>query len=50
MTDVLGLDRARARAWTLGRLLQNSLWDVEDGRPAEPRRLEIARRLRDYPS
>ncbi|WP_406349162.1 aminoglycoside phosphotransferase family protein [Streptomyces sp. NBC_01597] len=50
MTDVLGLDRARARAWTLGRLLQNTLWDVEDGRPAEPRRLEIARRLRDYPS
>ncbi|WP_405624534.1 aminoglycoside phosphotransferase family protein [Streptomyces sp. NBC_01396] len=47
MTDVLGLDRARARAWTLGRLLQNTLWDVEDGRPAEPRRLEIARRLRD---
>ncbi|MGW2033152.1 aminoglycoside phosphotransferase family protein [Streptomyces spinosus] len=45
MTDVLGLDRARARAWTLGRLLQNILWDVEDGRPVEARRLEIARRL-----
>ncbi|MER5522672.1 hydroxyurea phosphotransferase, partial [Streptomyces sp. NPDC002763] len=39
------LDRARARAWTLGRLLQNILWDVEDGRPVEARRLEIARRL-----
>ncbi|WP_405660326.1 MULTISPECIES: aminoglycoside phosphotransferase family protein [unclassified Streptomyces] len=50
MTDVLGLDRARARAWTMGRLLQNTLWDVEDGRPAEPRQLEIARCLRDYPS
>ncbi|MGY6020548.1 aminoglycoside phosphotransferase family protein [Streptomyces spinosirectus] len=48
MTDVLGLDRARARAWTLGRLLENTLWDVEDGRPTEPRRLEIARRLRDH--
>jgi streptomycin 6-kinase len=47
MTDVLGLDRARARAWTLGRLLQNTLWDVEDGRPPEPRQLEIARRLRN---
>ncbi|MFD3505060.1 aminoglycoside phosphotransferase family protein [Streptomyces sp. NPDC058676] len=47
MTDVLGLDRARARAWTLGRLLQNALWDVEDGRPPEPRQLEIARRLRN---
>ena len=46
MTDVLGLDRARARAWTLGRLLQNTLWDVEDGRPPEPQQLEIARRLR----
>nr|WP_249399920.1 aminoglycoside phosphotransferase family protein [Streptomyces argyrophyllae] len=45
MTDVLGLDRARARAWTLGRLLQNILWDVEEGRPVEARRLEIARRL-----
>ncbi|MFF9583024.1 aminoglycoside phosphotransferase family protein [Streptomyces achromogenes] len=45
MTDVLGLDRARARAWTYGRLLQNALWDVEDGRPIEPRRLEIARLL-----
>ncbi|MFF8727925.1 aminoglycoside phosphotransferase family protein [Streptomyces sp. NPDC015171] len=46
MTDVLGLDRERARAWTLGRLLQNALWDAEDGRPTEPRQLEIARRLR----
>ncbi|GGY74172.1 hydroxyurea phosphotransferase [Streptomyces olivaceoviridis] len=45
MTDVLGLDRARARAWTLGRLLQNALWDVKDGRPIEDRRLEIARLL-----
>ncbi|MEV6292192.1 aminoglycoside phosphotransferase family protein [Streptomyces sp. NPDC050743] len=46
MTEVLGLDRERARAWTLGRLLQNALWDVEDGRPLEDRQLEIARRLR----
>ncbi|MGW3202709.1 aminoglycoside phosphotransferase family protein [Streptomyces sp. NPDC001135] len=46
MTDVLGLDRERARAWTLGRLLQNALWDVADGRPVEERQLEIARRLR----
>jgi streptomycin 6-kinase len=28
MTDVLELDRSRARAWTLGRVLQNALWDV----------------------
>ncbi|MFI2203686.1 aminoglycoside phosphotransferase family protein [Streptomyces sp. NPDC020192] len=46
MTDVLGLDRERARAWTLGRLLQNALWDMEDGRPIEERQLETARRLR----
>ncbi|MFG2986689.1 aminoglycoside phosphotransferase family protein [Streptomyces sp. NPDC048258] len=31
LTDVLALDRERARAWTLGRVLQNCLWDVEDG-------------------
>jgi streptomycin 6-kinase len=47
MTDILALDRPRARAWTLGRLLQNTLWDVEDGRTPEPRQLEIARHLRD---
>ncbi len=46
MTDVLGLDRARARAWTYGRLLQNSLWDVEDGDAPQEQHLEIARRLR----
>ncbi|MFD9779314.1 aminoglycoside phosphotransferase family protein [[Kitasatospora] papulosa] len=31
LTDVLGLDHARATGWTLGRLLQNSLWDIDDG-------------------
>ncbi|MGW0837358.1 aminoglycoside phosphotransferase family protein [Streptomyces prunicolor] len=46
MTEVLGLDRDRARAWTLGRVLQNVLWAVEDGRPPEPEQLEIGRRLR----
>ncbi|MEU6392834.1 aminoglycoside phosphotransferase family protein [Streptomyces sp. NPDC046939] len=45
MTDVLGLDRERARAWTLGRVLQNALWDVEDGRELSADDLEIARRL-----
>ncbi|WP_432423136.1 aminoglycoside phosphotransferase family protein [Streptomyces pseudovenezuelae] len=45
MTDVLGLDRERARAWTLGRVLQNCLWEVEDGRPLEEEQLEIGRRL-----
>ncbi|WP_406195805.1 aminoglycoside phosphotransferase family protein [Kitasatospora sp. NBC_01560] len=34
LTDVLALDRARATAWTLARVLQNALWAVEDGGPA----------------
>ncbi|MFD7388035.1 aminoglycoside phosphotransferase family protein [Streptomyces sp. NPDC059852] len=46
MTDVLGLDRSRARAWTYGRLLQNCLWDLEDGRPLDEHLFEIAARLR----
>ncbi len=29
MTDILGLDRKRAAAWTLARILQNVLWDFE---------------------
>ncbi|MBU6534131.1 aminoglycoside phosphotransferase family protein [Streptomyces mayonensis] len=45
MTDVLGLDRERARAWTLGRVLQNCLWNVEDGDPLETEQLEIGRLL-----
>ncbi|MER7897218.1 aminoglycoside phosphotransferase family protein [Streptomyces sp. NPDC096046] len=46
MTGILALDRPRAHAWTLGRLLQNTLWDIEDGRPVDDAQLEIARRLR----
>ncbi|NED19395.1 hydroxyurea phosphotransferase [Streptomyces sp. SID9913] len=46
MTDVLGLDRERARAWTYGRVLQNCLWESEEGRPLGAEDLEIARRLR----
>ncbi|GFE13810.1 hydroxyurea phosphotransferase [Streptomyces glebosus] len=34
LTDVLGLDRQRAAGWTLGRVLQNSLWDIKDGHTA----------------
>jgi streptomycin 6-kinase len=45
MTDVLALDRARAHAWSLGRVLQNCLWEIEDGRPLEAEQLDIARRL-----
>ncbi|MFI8239173.1 aminoglycoside phosphotransferase family protein [Streptomyces sp. NPDC085866] len=46
LTDALGLDRERARAWTLGRVLQNCLWEIEDGRPLEDVQLEIGRELR----
>ncbi|WP_338602955.1 aminoglycoside phosphotransferase family protein [Saccharopolyspora sp. SCSIO 74807] len=34
MTEVLELDRARARAWTCGRLLQEMVWHFDDGEPA----------------
>ncbi|MCP3802572.1 aminoglycoside phosphotransferase family protein [Allokutzneria sp. A3M-2-11 16] len=33
MTEGLGLDRQRAFGWTLARVLQNCLWDIEDGEP-----------------
>ncbi|MFJ5209362.1 aminoglycoside phosphotransferase family protein [Streptomyces nigra] len=49
LTDTLGLDRLRALAWTYGRLLQNCLWDIEDGRPLDERHYEIAERLRGRP-
>lgn len=45
MTAALGLERERARGWTLGRVLQNALWDVADGRPLADDGMEIARRL-----
>ncbi|MEU1123183.1 aminoglycoside phosphotransferase family protein [Streptomyces sp. NPDC005899] len=46
LTDVLGLDRERARAWTLGRVLQNGLWGIRRGAVRLPAdHAEIARRL-----
>ncbi|MFC9888989.1 aminoglycoside phosphotransferase family protein [Streptomyces pilosus] len=48
MTEVLALDRDRARAWTYGRVLQNCLWETEEGRPLDDHDLEIARRLRAH--
>ncbi|MET9610511.1 aminoglycoside phosphotransferase family protein [Streptomyces sp. NPDC006512] len=38
LTEAAGLDRERARAWTLGRVLQNCLWDLEDGEDELPER------------
>ncbi|WP_411082981.1 aminoglycoside phosphotransferase family protein [Streptomyces sp. cmx-18-6] len=46
LTEALGLDRRRATGWTLGRVLQNALWDIEDGRTAlEPSQVAIATTL-----
>lgn len=46
LTEALGLDRERARAWTLGRVLQNGLWGAEGGEVRlAPDHAEIARRL-----
>ncbi|MGX5188937.1 aminoglycoside phosphotransferase family protein [Streptomyces avermitilis] len=48
MTEILGLDRERARAWSLARVLQNTLWDLADGRPLEAAQREIGRQLREH--
>ncbi|MFF0250372.1 aminoglycoside phosphotransferase family protein [Streptosporangium sandarakinum] len=46
LTEVLGLDRKRATGWTLGRVLQNALWDIEDGKATlEPAQVAIATAL-----
>jgi streptomycin 6-kinase len=46
MVEVLGLDRQPAAAWTLGRVLENVLWDVEAGATTVDRTLDsIARAL-----
>lgn len=48
MTEVMGLDRERARSWTLGRVLQSCLWDVGDGeRGLSPVHLAVGRALRE---
>jgi streptomycin 6-kinase len=49
MTEVLGLDRTRAAGWTLGRVLQDLLWEAEggaSGQHTDPDRV-IARALLD---
>ncbi|MFJ8431096.1 aminoglycoside phosphotransferase family protein [Kitasatospora sp. NPDC094019] len=46
LTETLDLDRPRAAGWTLARVLQNALWDIEDGRTAlEPTQAAIATAL-----
>ncbi|MYV69529.1 hydroxyurea phosphotransferase, partial [Streptomyces sp. SID2131] len=47
LAEVVG-DRRRAVAWTLGRVLQNGLWDVEDGEPAlDAEQVAVTRILRE---
>ncbi|MFD3326314.1 aminoglycoside phosphotransferase family protein [Streptomyces sp. NPDC058701] len=36
LAEAVGPDRERARAWTLARVLQNCLWEVEDGEERLP--------------
>ena len=46
LTEVLGLDRQRATGWTLGRILQNALWDIEDGKTTlEPAQVALGMTL-----
>jgi streptomycin 6-kinase len=50
LTEALGLDRNRAIGWTLGRVLQNALWDIEDGEAAlNPAQVAIATALLGRP-
>uniref|UniRef100_UPI00202FA9DB aminoglycoside phosphotransferase family protein n=1 Tax=Streptomyces sp. MSC1_001 TaxID=2909263 RepID=UPI00202FA9DB len=50
LADVVG-DRARAVAWTLGRILQNGLWDVADGEPGlDQEQVAVARLARHLPN
>lgn len=51
LTEALSLDRARAVAWTMARVLQNSLWDIEDGKHTlEPVQVTIAAAIRERAS
>jgi streptomycin 6-kinase len=46
MVEILALPRDRAVAWTLGRVLQNSIWEIADGsHTLDPIQLAIAAAL-----
>ncbi|MDQ1037093.1 streptomycin 6-kinase [Streptomyces sp. V3I8] len=42
LTEALGVDRDRARAWTLGRVLQNSLWHAAQGEELDAGQVAVA--------
>src|SRR4051812_11678634 len=49
LTEALGLDRRRAAGWTYGRVLQNALWDLEDGETViEPQQVAISEAIARY--
>ncbi|WP_431773873.1 aminoglycoside phosphotransferase family protein [Streptomyces cucumeris] len=49
LTEAVGVDRRRAVGWTLGRVLQNALWDIEDGETAlDPAQVTIAATLLEH--
>ncbi|MFC0042474.1 aminoglycoside phosphotransferase family protein [Actinomadura rayongensis] len=49
LTEALDLDRPRATRWTLARVLQNALWDIEDGETKLDRdQILIAETLREH--
>lgn len=46
LVEMAALDRDRSVVWTLGRVLQNALWDIEDGKTAlDPVQVTIATTL-----
>nr|WP_324617303.1 hypothetical protein [Streptomyces bicolor] len=45
LTEVLGVDCQRARAWTLGRVLEGALWRVEAGQVLNGEQVAIAELL-----
>ncbi|MEW2546645.1 aminoglycoside phosphotransferase family protein [Streptomyces sp. NPDC047002] len=45
LTGALGLDRERARAWTLARVLQDGLWSLQDGAAPGARSVFVGRAL-----
>jgi streptomycin 6-kinase len=49
MVDALGLERERAAVWTVARVLQNTLWDIEDGRGVDPVQVRIAAAVTSRP-
>ncbi|MFE0426275.1 aminoglycoside phosphotransferase family protein [Streptomyces sp. NPDC058953] len=49
LAEAVGADSRRAVGWTLGRVLQNALWDIEDGKHVlEPNQVLIARALLEH--